>query len=814
MKFLFWKQEEKSETKPVEKLLALLVDKLEEKPIEISKMTEEEKRKAACALNLCTVSVSQIIDYNDLIVLEQEYDCILNNLNLEHMPKDQALLNILKQILDTITFFRIQEGDKVIAEKKYQQKVKNAIWNALPNFGVISVGDPYSFVAALALSAGMGYMNYRREKAKMSLEQEEDRWKLQRTAIEQFNGLRRELFDTAWRLAEKYEFHDNLRLTEKQISQFNAILMDTNKLRKYLRLKSNENHFEAYPPYLYHLANAAYELANYVDDDSKELYINEAEQYYKKYHEADFKLLREDYIRTQSSLEYVDILYQKYGLEKKDLIIELLSEIEKSACNTYDALQICAMDYLKIGNWNDATRVLVKLVSEKYNADTNAKLLSNIYLIQTKEDFSLFESNKKLFKELIGIAPNNINLFQMPQSLDNFEVAWNDSYNSFLSVQQSILKTNIERFFSELLNKKVEEFYKIVYSTPGEDSNQMGVNFFEDTPIGQRTRKMFFESYFSQKENAEYYFSELRRKDVFSAYDLFINEFCGDLNSTLAHIPDYNNNPKKGFEKFKKGVKSNWNDDSYIKNWYNFLTIKDDLTRARNLFGIILDLSPRMDIEYVIKLALEIFYSWISEDVTFDKLVQYEAYLIHECERHQMFGIFETAPAIRPSKYLQEKYFDVKHYLGIQEDTTDNRKKIEQIKQCLKKAETQLQSDDSFRYSCDENGIREIMLEHQKKDEIIKINDSGKETLGALYDKGGTFDKWSCIVFTNDGMYITRDKIMGIRDFFFYHKSNYRELRRKDNTIFYMKDNAESVIYKGSKINAILDLINAIIYFN
>ncbi|MDO4515202.1 MAG: hypothetical protein Q4B72_14370, partial [Lachnospiraceae bacterium] len=67
---------------------------------------------AAYALNLCLVSISQIIDYSDIYVLEQEYECILNNLNLEHMPKDEALLDILRQILDTITFFRIQESEK------------------------------------------------------------------------------------------------------------------------------------------------------------------------------------------------------------------------------------------------------------------------------------------------------------------------------------------------------------------------------------------------------------------------------------------------------------------------------------------------------------------------------------------------------------------------------------------------------------------------------------------------------------------------------------------------------------------------------
>ena len=50
---------------------------------------DNEKLRAAYALNMCTVSVSQIIDYHDSYILEQEYDAILNNLNLKQMPKDE-----------------------------------------------------------------------------------------------------------------------------------------------------------------------------------------------------------------------------------------------------------------------------------------------------------------------------------------------------------------------------------------------------------------------------------------------------------------------------------------------------------------------------------------------------------------------------------------------------------------------------------------------------------------------------------------------------------------------------------------------------
>ena len=125
----------------------------------------DEQIQAAYALNLCSVSVSQIVDYNDVYILEQEYENILNNLNLQNIPKDEALLDILKRLLETITFFRIQEGDKKIIEKEYQHKMKNAIWSAVPSINILVCGDPKAIACALATAIGSGYMNYRKEKA-------------------------------------------------------------------------------------------------------------------------------------------------------------------------------------------------------------------------------------------------------------------------------------------------------------------------------------------------------------------------------------------------------------------------------------------------------------------------------------------------------------------------------------------------------------------------------------------------------------------------------------------------------------------------
>ena len=218
-------------------LLSQLSADNQEEPEKTTEEIEKEQLKAAYALNLCTVSVSQIIDYNDIYFLEREYDAILNNLNLEKMPKDEALLRILKQLLDVITFFRIQEGERKMMEKEYAQKIKNAIWSAVPNPAVlVTGGNPAMIVASLVSQVGIGYMNYRKEKAHINQEKERKEWELQRSAMEQFNGLRRELFDTAWRLADEYDFPDEYRITISYLtSMICADMKGLNIFRKNLK---------------------------------------------------------------------------------------------------------------------------------------------------------------------------------------------------------------------------------------------------------------------------------------------------------------------------------------------------------------------------------------------------------------------------------------------------------------------------------------------------------------------------------------------------------------------------------------------------
>lgn len=515
-------------------------------PIKVNQdksICEHDQLKAAYALNLCTVSVSQIVDYKDLNVLEQEYELILNNLNLHNMPKDQALLHILRQILDTVTFFRIYEGDKMMLEKKYQQKIKNAIWNAIPSFGLIAVGEPYTFAISMIASVGMGYMNYRKEKANTLTEREEQEWTLQRSAIEQFNALRRELFDTAWRLSDSYKFDDKYRLTESQISQYNSILMDSIPLRKYERLDSIKDNFEAYPPFWYYFANAAMDVVNVYknetafDDNISAInkYTQLAEQNYQKYLDKDIDLLRNNYIRSACDLEYAALLFDSLSrIEENEQklrlckINDLIDDAIKHCGSKLDILQIASIYYLKLKKTGEASKHLRKLVIENYNTKTNSQLLSFIYLQETIFDSKKFITNTLKYKELVQFTDRTSLIPWVDSEKELTKDHLRNINELFLYKQKKQLYSYFEAIVNTIFHKEIISYNKELYNR----HNMVDVDdaFFEDTIDARKERDEEYKKLYSREDEWKRFISELSGNTIRISLDEHINRLLRKLN--------------------------------------------------------------------------------------------------------------------------------------------------------------------------------------------------------------------------------------------------------------------------------------------
>ncbi len=464
--------------------------------------TEEEKERAAYALNLCTVSVSQIVNYNDINILEQEYETVLNNLNLEKMPKDEALLNIIKQILDTVTFFRISEGDRQFIDREYQHKLQNALWSAVPQFGLLVAGGKWKTMAvSLATQVGIGYMNYRKIKAESAFDKERARWRLDRSAIEQLNGLRRELFDAAWRLADEYQFPDEFRLTETQIEQYNRILMDNDLVRKYERLDSIKDKFKQYAPFWYQFGNTAAKISQ--TNSFMEVTRNRYKDYACRHYEMFFKLndknmLRIDQIAAACALEYIDLLNTEKDAKKID---ELLEIAVANSDGMMDIIQLCAMAYLKKGDMRNASLVLRRLVNEDYNTVLNAQILSNIYVSDYiyKRDMDVAYSDYEL------LATRVVPEYLYPFPYDGiYDIAKMES--TFYEKQQQLLEIRYHIALNEFIEKYTIKYNRL-FQTPDKSKSYPDTYFLDNATMRQRRINELQDMLVNSRKKQRFYMS-------------------------------------------------------------------------------------------------------------------------------------------------------------------------------------------------------------------------------------------------------------------------------------------------------------------
>lgn len=509
---------------------------------ERTRYTQEQQIKAAYALNMCTVSVSQIVDYNDSYILEQEYETILNNLNLEQMPKDDALLRILVELLNTITFFRIQDMKKAMIEKEYQNKMKNMIWSAIPNFGlIVAGGNPVTMAISLASQVGIGYMNYRREKANTALDKERKDMELQITALEQFNALKRELFTTAWRLADEYQFPDKYRLTEKQIRQYNAILMDADEVRKFERLEAIRDNFQAYPPFWYYLGHTANYIAGDIKeydstDGRKEYYIAKAKQYFEEYEKANrFNLLREDQMTAAFALEYIDLLMLEKEPDHERIIRLLEMAVEKSG-NANDVMQLCAVAYLKIGKTEQASQLLRILVNEDFNTATNAKLLSRLYAC---DYLTSHRSTLKTEYNLLASRVGRELLFPMP---DQDVLSDEALQRAYMAEQKSILVREYRNAINLFTRKYIIKVNKVLM--PPSLTNGRSDEYFSNEPKARSRREQAVKIALEGQEQ-----SSCIREFSYSGFRYKYVDILNEMLSALEDLTIYGSHEnKKGLE--------------------------------------------------------------------------------------------------------------------------------------------------------------------------------------------------------------------------------------------------------------------------
>jgi hypothetical protein len=212
-------------------------------------------------LNQIAVSLTHIINYNDKVVLDQEYNNIINNLNLSKIP-DADIITLLQELMDLLTRSQIQEQERAYLQLNYEKNVQEELRKRLRSriFDTDLVLNPYAGVLNAVLNVGSFYFNYRTQMDQYKKEQDEKAWQIEAKTLEGLNQFYKKLLKTSWDLMRRYNFPDEWRLDEKQLSHYTAILRESDLELKYRKLERIEPSFQKFPPYWFYRGQTAMDL--------------------------------------------------------------------------------------------------------------------------------------------------------------------------------------------------------------------------------------------------------------------------------------------------------------------------------------------------------------------------------------------------------------------------------------------------------------------------------------------------------------------------------------------------------------------------
>jgi len=331
------------------------------------------------SLNQIAVSLTHIVTYNDKVVLDQEYNTIINNLNLNKIP-DADIISLLQELMDLLTSSKIAEHERMYLSRRYEANVQNELKKRLRRriFETDLLLNPYMGVLNAMLHVGSFYFNYRDQMDEYKKEREEAAWKIEATTLQNLNNFYKKLLKYSWELMRRYQLPDEWRLNEKQLSDYTAILKEPNIERRYRKLERLEEAFQKFPPYWYYRGQSAYEMG----------LTQEALECFRQFQSIHQGILRKDPFAASTAMHKIMLTVENASPAqiKRDLETVLTNSDDEDWGN----ILFAALHYARLGDQEMAGRLIMRNLDNGYMAFTEDPEMMRIFgpplLVNTRKD--------------------------------------------------------------------------------------------------------------------------------------------------------------------------------------------------------------------------------------------------------------------------------------------------------------------------------------------------------------------------------------------------------------------------------------------
>lgn len=235
-------------------------------------------------INHINYVVEIIHTYNNIVVLQQEYESLYDNLYKSKIPDDDVM-RLINQILDVLHGMKmddrmrkhiqhvlVRDLDAVKLEcalKSAQNMLTAATSNSGGGdlFGVSAVANMAKTLAVSAAASAMEFaVNYTKLRGELKGKWEDETFELDTKKLDCLAELNKELMNAEYRLIRKYRLDDRLCVNGENVKQLTRCLKNPVRSRSYKMLIPMQKVFAVYPTYWYYRALLA--LQNNAIDDA------------------------------------------------------------------------------------------------------------------------------------------------------------------------------------------------------------------------------------------------------------------------------------------------------------------------------------------------------------------------------------------------------------------------------------------------------------------------------------------------------------------------------------------------------------------
>ena len=318
------------------------------------------------ALNMAIVSVHRILSTQDRLILDQEYQNIINTLSIGNIEADPEITSLYQKLMDISSKRKLRENELQLVKKSYDLQMQGRLSSSLlelsKNSGTIlkdmsrrqTSTNLLLGVGRLLSACGASYFKYQNSGIEIRKNLDANLYRLYADDLEEFNDMQKKLLDSSWKLLRKYSLPDEYRLVQKTMDDYYRAVEEPDEAPRKLRmLKALEDDFKVYPPYWYYRAKTAQDAAE----------PDEANKCFDKFDEVWRPVLRQDPYKLEVTKYRFSQLVQNENFDSgsdsgsRTQALNLLAEMRKNTLREDWLNNIFAGTcYYSLGEFDEAVK--------------------------------------------------------------------------------------------------------------------------------------------------------------------------------------------------------------------------------------------------------------------------------------------------------------------------------------------------------------------------------------------------------------------------------------------------------------------------